>query len=292
VLDNEFWSELNQIKDTVQPLADLIKESEADWSQISSVILYKKYLESEFLPACRELLNEDDYKIISDYVTREFALMDFDLAMVAFKLDITKSDTVVNSSVDFSRMDTNLMAYATRLNLRSFEVLQSYTDFTDKSGYFDSKVLELFRKKKDNVGFWRTVARSKHAELAKIALTVQMLPCSSAAVERSFSIHKYINSPRRNKLTGQNANYLLFLKSNRSLDLPTTTVEQADDNEECEQKDRAVQSDRALETDNGSENDNDLEDDRALDDDWDLTMDVDFDNENLDFVPDSDPGEL
>ena len=40
-------------------------------------------------------------------------------------------------------------------------------------------------------------------------------PCSSAAVERSFSIHKYVLAPRRNRLSGKNANDLLMLKSNR-----------------------------------------------------------------------------
>ena len=164
----------------------------------------------DFLPACNDFLEPDDYNKIFD-LGEQFKLMECDVAIVATRLDISEPNLPKNITPNILQtVDTNLMAYATCLNFNALEVLNSFNDFLDKKGLFNSPPLKLFADKKDNSGYWRTVARSTHASLANIALKLLQCPCSSAAVERSFSMPKYINSPRRNRLSGQNANNLLF----------------------------------------------------------------------------------
>ena len=64
--------------------------------------------------------------------------------------------------------------------------------------------------------FWRSQEQSR--ELSKIILSIIQIPSSTASVERSFSIQKYIHSLNRNRLLHKHVREEMIIKfNNKSL---------------------------------------------------------------------------
>ncbi|GBP42646.1 hypothetical protein EVAR_87197_1 [Eumeta japonica] len=67
----------------------------------------------------------------------------------------------------------------------------------------------------DPVVWWKGLCRSKL--LSRVAVKILIVPCTSAAIERSFSAHAYIQSHKRNRLTTDRAAKVAYISYNWNL---------------------------------------------------------------------------
>ena len=70
------------------------------------------------------------------------------------------------------------------------------------------------------IAWWTGLCR--HCELSKIASKVLSLPATSASCERSFSAQANVHSKKRNRLTNEHTEKLLFVTQNLKLVAPVS----------------------------------------------------------------------
>lgn len=72
------------------------------------------------------------------------------------------------------------------------------------------------KKSEDALEFWK-VHKTQYPALAPLAKTYLSAPCTSVDSERLFSLAGHIIDDRRNRLAGERAEMLLFVKKNMPL---------------------------------------------------------------------------
>jgi len=95
------------------------------------------------------------------------------------------------------------------------KVMAELTEFSSKKGFFGLEFLWVANETVEPEAWWSGLC--KHTELSKIATRVLGLPNTTAACERSFSIHANTHSKNRNRLTNEHAAKLVFVNHNLKL---------------------------------------------------------------------------
>ena len=69
-----------------------------------------------------------------------------------------------------------------------------------------------------SITWWRScLCEPAHYKLKTLAIRLLSMPASSAASERNWSAHRFIHSPRRNRLASIRVHKLVFVYSNHKL---------------------------------------------------------------------------
>lgn len=90
------------------------------------------------------------------------------------------------------------------------EQLENYLDEKPGTIFARPELKNLATKAGSAVAYWLSV-RPTHPELAKLALDHVKLPASTAALERVFSMWKFVHSKLRNRLTPDRSEKLAFI---------------------------------------------------------------------------------
>lgn len=99
--------------------------------------------------------------------------------------------------------------------LNTSTVLSELGEFNAKKKFFAKQFVWKAAEKTDPVTWWTGICSI--TELSKIAEAILSCPPTSAAAERSFSVHGNIHSAKRNKLTTRRAGKLVYISHNIQL---------------------------------------------------------------------------
>lgn len=69
----------------------------------------------------------------------------------------------------------------------------------------------------NSIDYWEAIGKEKFPELYACAKTLCIMPCSSAAAERVWSIFGFVHKPLRNRLANDKVEKLVFLYVNAGL---------------------------------------------------------------------------
>lgn len=100
------------------------------------------------------------------------------------------------------------------------KAMAELANFSSQQDFFSMEFLWASLSKSLSPTAWWT-GLCRQCQLTKVASRVLELPCTSAACERSFSAHANIHSRKRNRLTHERAEKLVFVSQNLSLTEPT-----------------------------------------------------------------------
>lgn len=129
-------------------------------------------------------------------------------------LDPTKRNQLTPSEI-LDAVET-IYSIATNSSDLDIEVIMSeLAAYNSKDGFFGKPFLWACSKTTPALTWWKGLCSTQ--QLCKVALKVLGAPATSAAVERSFSKHSFIQSKVRNRLTNTRAEKLVYISSNLKL---------------------------------------------------------------------------
>ena len=99
--------------------------------------------------------------------------------------------------------------------LNTSTVLSELGEFNAKKKFFAKQFVWKAAEKTDPVTWWTGICSI--TELSKVAEAILYCPPTSAAAERSFSVHDNIHSAKKNKLTTRRAGKLVYISQNIEL---------------------------------------------------------------------------
>lgn len=116
------------------------------------------------------------------------------------------------------------------LDVDENKVMAELANFSSQRDFFSMEYLwASLSNNVSSTAWW--IGLCKHCEISKVASRILDLPATSAACERSFSAHANIHSKKRNRLTNEHAEKLLFVSHNLKL----TETEQPEYSGNCSQ---------------------------------------------------------
>ncbi|XP_030761326.1 uncharacterized protein LOC115886365 [Sitophilus oryzae] len=102
-----------------------------------------------------------------------------------------------------------------KLNIKEQEIIDEIADYRCRSGKLFGNNF-LWKSSFDNpVSWWKGLCSS--SSLSQVASRILMMPASSAATERSFSVYRHIHSKKRNRLTNDRAAKQLYVSHYENL---------------------------------------------------------------------------
>ncbi|CAG4984382.1 unnamed protein product [Parnassius apollo] len=108
--------------------------------------------------------------------------------------------------------------------------MPNLASYRSRSDFWNRRFLWENVKEIKPTTWWSGLCAS--TALSKVAVRILTAPCTSAAVERSFSTHSHIHNKKRNRLTSERAAKIAFISYNWNL-LNKSNLEKDDDYEEC-----------------------------------------------------------
>ena len=97
-------------------------------------------------------------------------------------------------------------------DIDEIKVMTKLTEYSSKKGFFGLEFLWVAHEQVEAEAWWSGLC--KHTELSKLAARVLSLPVTTAACEKSFSLHSHTLSNKRNHLTNELAGKLDFVNHN------------------------------------------------------------------------------
>ncbi|KAE8981917.1 hypothetical protein PR003_g28387 [Phytophthora rubi] len=267
VNDKEFWGRLKVMMNLLQPIVDAIAMLEQDTCSIS--VVYWQFSELQRSPVYNLRLQNAPRAVqtsILKAIEARWAFLHTDMMGVSFLLDHTKtsSDFV---DADLAGSVASVKALAQRLGLVKTEAEKQQLsaevdDFQLKKSRWSSET----RFKEEGLSpmaWWADKLPRKASDdnyyplLAPLASLIYTIPTSSAASERSWSIHEFIHSKRRNRFDAKRVEKLVFIYCNAgSKDAKRNIFYRAEGESESESDgddDAEAASDASMDEDDSSE---------------------------------------
>lgn len=203
-----------------QPISDCIHKIEADGATLADLIHQIKLLEKSFITNI-PILNRDERKQIDKCFENTKDAIKTPSAMLAYILNPSYIGCSLTSDEKMAAL-MFLSIYGRQLDLNEEQkrINESYKQYINKEGYFAKSVIWSFDIS-NPISWWRFIKlQSDHSLLADIALHVLHIQPTNAAIERTFSIQKFLHRKERNRLLGERVNKLMFINCNlRTFDL-------------------------------------------------------------------------
>ena len=92
------------------------------------------------------------------------------------------------------------------------KVMTVLTEYSSKKGFFGLEILWVAHEQVEAEAWWSGLC--KHTKFSKLAARVLSLSVTTAACERSFSLHFHTLSNKRNRLTYKHVEKLVFVYHN------------------------------------------------------------------------------
>ncbi|KAL0849218.1 hypothetical protein ABMA28_013551 [Loxostege sticticalis] len=248
LLDDSFWSMINDCIAILEPITEPIFKLEANKCNIHEVFPIFRDLKSKLefiLPDITIISNEDKQAILFKVEKRSKDCIK-PIHLAAYLLDPRAQGLTLNEDEDLEAMHF-IEQMAQNLNI---DVIVDLANYKARDGFWSKRFLWDRVEDIVPVTWWKGLCSSKN--LSKIAVRILTSPCTSAATERSFSKHGHIHSRKRNRLTAERAAKLTFISYNWDL---LNKFENTD----CEdlEYDHDIITDLTVNSDNGQNNEND-----------------------------------
>lgn len=213
ILDDGFWTMVEQCVSIMEPITQAIFELEGDNYNISKVYMIFKNILSKLLFACTSItiLETSDIELLKTAVEHRTTQVLKPIHYAAHMLNPKAEGHELTQYQEMEAMEfiQNLAVY---LNL---DCLVDLAQYRARDGIWGKEFTWKATEKVDAVLWWKGICGS--SPLSKVALRILTAPCTSAATERSFSIHGFIHSAKRNRLTTERAAQITSLAYNWNL---------------------------------------------------------------------------
>ncbi|KAL0216947.1 hypothetical protein RCL1_007430 [Eukaryota sp. TZLM3-RCL] len=221
-----FWTQLDDVYRVAKPVLELLRESDVN-NQLSSR-LYNQLAEvaeklSTFSGAAFN--QETAGEILSCFRTRT-KILNNDFYISAWYLNPSNNVRSVLESAAFQR----LMLKFCRDNVNDVvSLLTAVRQFhhPQLGSSFYGPVADAARETMDAAGWWMSFGSSVPV-LQKIALRLLSQPISACSAERIWSVHDWIHSKRRNRLSEERVKKLVAVHEHQRVLLKKTTLESAE----------------------------------------------------------------
>lgn len=206
ILDDVFWTNLQYVKQILHPIAISIKILESDSSLLSEVVYIFNYIKKTI-----EESEEGNFKEkLLEYLENRFKFCCKPIHFAANLLDPRfkgkqLNDHEVMIAIDFISQMADLS------NLDVGEVVANLAHFRTETGFFSRDTLWKSATSTHPVIWWKGLCTLQ--PLMKIASRILNGPPSSASAERNWSLHGFVHTNKRNRLTQDKVQKLVAIQS-------------------------------------------------------------------------------
>ncbi|EGZ08234.1 hypothetical protein PHYSODRAFT_386878, partial [Phytophthora sojae] len=214
--DSMFWVNARAVMRLVNPIIQALGALEKDGCCLSMVYEYFRGLKThDIYNRKTDYVASGILNTIRGQISSRWNTLKRESILAAFLLDPTKStddfegnalDNAVDACVDLATrvgLPSNVSPNAVRRAVMAFIRVKKYWTAKDHE-----------KNARDTPLDWWLVKVNKFPLLHTLATRVLSIPTSSAASERSWSVHSFIHTKRRNRLKPDHVEKLAYLYSN------------------------------------------------------------------------------
>ncbi|KAF9409311.1 hypothetical protein HW555_011293 [Spodoptera exigua] len=214
LLDEEFWKMIDESTAILEPITDYIFKLEGNESYINDVYMAFKDIKSRLvflLPGFSSLFDDNIRDRILNAVDKRRENCIKPIHLAAYMLDPKCQGIEMNEDEEIIAMDF-IHEKGRQLNL---EVITDLANYRAREGFWAKSFVWASLQNMKPLTWWKGICKNK--ALSKVAACLLTAPCTSAATERTFSIHGNIHSLKRNRLTTERAAKLAYISYNWNL---------------------------------------------------------------------------
>ncbi|KAB7501834.1 hypothetical protein Anas_13797 [Armadillidium nasatum] len=199
-----------------------IKTVEGDEPHLSSVIQFLNSIleEVENTSIVTPLFKKEEADFV-DIVKKRMSFCTSNIHLAANLLDPRYRGKDLSPTENVQAFQKVYNLSREMLDVDENKVMAELANFSERGASLSNNV--------SSTAWW--IGLCKHCEISKVASRILNLPAISAACERSFSAQANIHSKKRNRLTNEHAEKLLFVSHNLKL----TETEQPEFSGNCSQ---------------------------------------------------------
>ncbi|XP_074112281.1 uncharacterized protein LOC141535985 [Cotesia typhae] len=150
---------------------------------------------------------EDKYLDRKDFISHPVHFAAHLLNPQLFNCPLVEADKI--EAVNF------IEKFAENLELNSQQVITDLGDYCTQQAVWSNKSLWTESKISNSITWWKLYFSNR--DLAKLAVIILNIPATSAACERNWSVFGNIKTKKRNRLSVEKTEKLVFVKSNLCL---------------------------------------------------------------------------
>ncbi|KAF9417929.1 hypothetical protein HW555_005074 [Spodoptera exigua] len=195
LLDEEFWKMIDESTAILEPITDYIFKLEGNESYINDVYMAFKDIKSRLvflLPGFSSLFDDNIRDRILNAVDKRRENCIKPIHLAAYMLDPKCQGIEMNEDEEIIAMDF-IHEKGRQLNL---EVITDLANYRAREGFWAKSFVWASLQNMKPLTWWKGICKNK--ALSKVAACLLTAPCTSAATERTFSIHGNIHSLKRN----------------------------------------------------------------------------------------------
>lgn len=226
LLDDQFWSNLENFRSLLKPVVNWITYLEGDYNTIhvvhSAFLEIEKILE-QFLPLTLSTTEADLIK--QKFKDRRLSALK-SIHLAACLLDPRSQGLIMSAEEQIESCEA---IYRIGQNMNSIDdqnVMVELGMYRSREGLWGREFVwkAVENEKLSALLWWKTFYQN--TELGKLAIRILSVPSTSASVERSFSTFSFIHDKKRHKLNTSRAGKLCYIAHNwklmHRLNAPTT----------------------------------------------------------------------
>jgi hypothetical protein len=213
LLDEDFWKMINQCIALLEPITAAIFKFESDNYNMHTVFITLKNMKSQLQFAMLDIniIEDDDKEAIMTAVENRTAMCIKPIHLAAYLLDPANQGAELDQGQESDAIE---FIYNMGNELHC-DIMPNLAQYRAKEGLWSKNFVWSHVGSMNAVTWWKGICGSKL--LSKVAIRVLTAPCTSAAVERSFSVQSNIHSKKRNRLTSKRASKIAFISYNWNL---------------------------------------------------------------------------
>ena len=221
ILDDEiFWGQISNLIHIFEPICKWLKIVEGDYGTIHFAVKafhdIKRVIQNNLASSPAPLpLNDREKTELLAFVDKREKFIIKPIHYAAELLNPKSQGSELNETQILSAIECILNISKNKLNINEQEIIDEIANYRCRSGKLFGNNF-IWKSSFDNpVSWWKGLCSS--SSLSKVASRILMMPASSAATERSFSVYSHIHSKKRNRLTNDRASKLLYVSHNENL---------------------------------------------------------------------------
>lgn len=214
LLNEEFWKMTDESTALLEPITEKIFQLEGNKAHFHEVFMAFKDIESRLaflLPGFTSLVDQNTRERILNAVKMRRNNCVKPIHLAAYMLDPKTQGIELNEDEEISAMDF-ICEKGRQLNL---DVMTDLANYRAREGLWAKTFVWSSLQNMSALTWWKGICKNK--PLSKVALCLLTAPCTSAATERTFSVHGNIHSIKRNRLTTERAAKLAYISYNWNL---------------------------------------------------------------------------
>lgn len=208
--DNNFWEKVEKSLKLLRPVLATIHMLEGDQATMAYVVKQMKEIEKAVLEVANSYSSNEKNKILEYWHNRnEFINHPVQLAAALLHPD---QHTKFLSNSEVTKAMTFVTNLATQKGLDESEVLIDLAEYRSKTKDFSQASHWKVCSRMSAVTWWKGFFPQK--QLSQLAVQILSMPATTGSCERNFKLHSNIKTKKRNKLTVERTEKLVFVKQN------------------------------------------------------------------------------